>query len=144
MCLNYKYSNKRKKNFVKDIPKEGLKVYKVVRINEKGAFSSPCFVSEYQPGINVDEKECTIDNGTGLRYKSGFHFFKIKKQAKVMLKWCLEECDSKYELIECIVKKSWITDVGEENRWGYMDKKEKYQVTIIVANKAIFPEKKTE
>jgi hypothetical protein len=88
-------------------------------------------------------KQVPIRPNTGKEYMSGFHFFKTKAAAKRLLSVCFLPIPSKiieYKLIQCIVKKSWITQIGYE--LGY-NKELQYQKgkeeIIIVAKKAIFP-----
>jgi hypothetical protein len=98
--------------------------------------------TEHKPWTSHQTQTDIIDGVKYIRnvtYESGFHFYKTKSAAKSHLKG-LTECNtrdychpcSRYTVIECIVKKSWITAIGTENIL-------KQSEDVIVAKKAIFP-----
>ena len=76
---------------------------------------------------------CTWINSCYLIYKSGFHFWTNKEDAEKYKEW--QECwhFNSYKVIECTIKKSWITAMGKNeidvNLYGQ----------TVVTNKAIFP-----
>ena len=156
MCLRNIMPKKERKKILDKIDRKGLTVYKVVitKLDKKHYpmyINSPMYYSEsdilpYQ-GI-MKAKIIKIGQMFGPYYNSGFHFFKTKAAALRLLKYMkhkkLEQNNKdanavKYELLECIVKKSWIsmigTEIGFKNGNIIVIKKE----IVIVAKKAIFP-----
>ena len=152
MCLDYKLSEDKKQQILDDIPPEGIEVYKVVIT--RGTEYYPLFMDNiipYDKGIDNAVKmkiPLGLSNGCNNgysplkdeKYTSGFHFFKDRDGAKKLLEFGDRYWRKtyKYEIITCIVKKSWITEIGEE--MGFIDGKFTAEFeTVIVAEKAIFP-----
>ena len=140
MCLRNKLTNKEQKKILDKIDRKGIKVYKVVVEALKGehpqsqrrweGYKSPYTnvgMTIYEDGINVakQQKINTLADYNET-YTSGFHFYKSKSAAeKTAYRFNLRlENLSKsnfglilghqYTVVECIVKKSWITTIGEE------------------------------
>lgn len=155
MCLTKVFKNLK----IKDkIGKEGLKVYKVVVVRS-GKYYPPYKNTRksYAEGINKAEMSAIdfpvflygekasaegIKNrviwGSGGKYQAGFHFLLSKRKAQTLFKRMSSFYNEfKFEMIECIVKKEWITTVGTEEVYKIYDNK--VYATIIVAKKAIFP-----
>jgi len=147
MCLKTLSSKKEINEFKKTIGPKGITVYKVVR-KEDGKYH-PLFKYAFIPfklGLNKANITEKIELGDWLEegnqtYQSGFHFWVNKKNAENNKKWLKntynnEWCSDSYEVIECIIKKSWITYMGmnhmKDNLYGQ----------TVVTNKAIFPEYK--
>ena len=81
-------------------------------------------------------------------YISGFHFFKTKTAAKrrsdALNKYCSRGSSLKginYKVITCTVKKSWITEIGTESADPIGKISRDREEIIVVAKKAIFPNK---
>lgn len=146
MCLNRLLPIKEQQRILDKIDKKGLKVYKVVWVNGEGHFPA------YKTRANKNSKEF---NGTMEatqvkllcsnamdEYFSGFHFFKTKAAANRLRN---NVGKGHHKVIECHVKKSWITEIGTESGrksgdgdgWYRLDINK--QETVIVAKKAIFP-----
>jgi hypothetical protein len=142
MCLKTKLSIKEQNKITKDIGKEGIEVYKVVGIGVRG-YHPLCIRNKgsYKEGIDEADGGSIYDFGI-VSYKAGFHFYLTKKDADkalVEVNHCfvlnqLAEFvfQGEYKVIKCIVKKSWITTIGEDNMSGIF-------ATTLVAKKAIFP-----
>jgi hypothetical protein len=133
MCLHKLLPKEQKQKILDKISREGITVYKVVRMgNLNRIYPLYRFVyDEFRPGKNEAKthKRIAIENSPRKSknlYKSGFHFYKTKKSA---IKKQMDYSNS--IIIKCIVKKSWITEIGKE-----------HDGIVIVAKKAIFPEYK--
>ena len=152
MCLNTKHTNQRKKFLTSDIDRKGLKVYKIVARHTASGKDYPLFSiintitrrKPYKEGLNEANTSRILDAGMGwnsFQYVSGFHFYREQKAATEMIKYIVgmkrDIVRRNYELkiVECIIKKSWITAVGTED--GILGIEEQ---TVIVSKKAIFPE----
>ena len=150
MCLNGIITGKKKKTFIDNITKDGIKVYKIVGVEENKYYPPMKKTSQaYEDGLNILKDENMISiNGWNIYYKAGFHFYTRKIDAQERLKKLKEllkidpdirfimesrgkDFRQRYVIIECIVKKSWI------NAYGYDDFFQKRPT--IVAKKAIFP-----
>lgn len=149
MCLNSFLPKEEQKKIKDRIKKGGRKVYKVVGIRN-GKYYPLCQNIEiaYKEGANeaqTTERLYPLHYSTG-RYNSGYHFWDSRETAEDLLDFLLElDCrnglnssvfQGEYKIIECIVKKSWITTIGMDSKCrdaGY------YSGICIVAKKAIFP-----
>ena len=83
-------------------------------------------INEANTSEKIEVWESHLSTHNYKSYSSGFHFFKDKKAAEQAYN------PEKLKVIKCIVKKSWITAVGEQHMTGTKS-------TVIVAKKAIFP-----
>lgn len=149
MCLKRILSKKKKKKIIDKIDGKGITVYKVVEAKEGKyyppflAFNHQC---PYEDGLNearsskiysIRSSKIYSIRGIQFMYNAGFHFFKTKAGAK-RLKNRLGKYGS-HKVVECTVKKSWITAIGTEQGydkdggWTAEDKE-----VIIVAKKAMF------
>ena len=165
MCLYKRITPKEQKKIKDEITRDGIKVYKVVCVlteeqaNDKadGCFTPNKGEGYYSPygmlvnkdnsthvpyknGIDIaDDTELIciteIDRNRIFTYKAGFHFFKDRDVA-VRLK---EQFDRQgrldYQIIECTVKKSWITQIGYEG----IEYPKYTKEIVFVTKKAIFP-----
>ena len=152
MCLREKFSIIDRKAITDKIGSDGIKVYKVVGVGD-GYYSS-AFVPNQQmfdEGVNGADTSHQIEIHGGS-YKSGFHLFKNRADAKHRLddmnklletqrRFQLDraaelgvETFDEYRVITCTVKKSWITMIGKDIK----DSNHKL-ATSIIAKKAIFP-----
>jgi len=171
MCLSVLLNNKEKKEILDSIKKEGLKVYKIVNLRENKFHPISRHMDvPYDEGNNeANTVEILSVGGWGQKkYNSGFHFFKELIDAEKYLKTFDEIVKyhkmkystadyPNFKLIECMVKKSWITAIGKEAlpilAINPLVKKSLFlsrssnpydQYTIIVTNQAIFPENNLE
>jgi hypothetical protein len=157
MCLTTKFSLEGLKELLDLIPKEGKVVYKVVGV-ARGKYY-PVAVKTRTPfkvGSDSADTHEPIITSYGHKYKAGFHFFQIKKEAEETLQLIryrtknikrnkivrsnMREANElirkEYKVIECRIKRSWVTAVG-------LDGADSDSVTIV-AKKAIFPDPKDE
>jgi hypothetical protein len=148
MCLIAKLSEDKKKKILDSIDKDGLKVYKVVVVEDDKYYPVYVdFVFPYKEKINKAKIGNLVSSNTKFNYKSGFHFFKTKAAAKRFLKYRSDDCakfryHTKYKMITCTVEKSWITEIGQEYSYHTEDHIGCHRMeTVIVAKKAIFPKK---
>jgi hypothetical protein len=155
MCLNRRFSFKDQGDLINLIPKEGKIVYKVVGV-AKGKYY-PIVSNTRTPfrvGIDSADTSEPLETEWNQRYKAGFHFFQIKKEADELLslirrRFKLQKTNktvrsnmrkanelvrNEYKVIECRIKKSWVTAVG-------VDGVDSDSITIVT-NKAIFPDPK--
>lgn len=150
MCLRTNVSPKVRKELLKNITKDGMKVYKVVGAafgkyyplikNKHMAFAKGQMKADDSVKIDFSDHLWGSRNST---YDSGFHFFTNRGTAESLLREIkkLRKTNSlnpsytrkKCKIIECIVKKSWITKIGPD---GITNKS---NGMTIVAKKAIFP-----
>lgn len=148
MCLDTRLPSKEKNEITKDITKNGLTVYKVVRTINGRYY--PLFNNidmPFEEGTMEADTTAVITIGQWVevgKYKSGFHFWLNKKDATTVAeKILIKQKENGYELreqfrnteitiIQCIVKKSWITLFG-------MDTTNNISAEALVAKKAIFP-----
>ncbi len=153
MCLRNKIDKTELQEFKNTIPKDGLVVYKIVGIGRGDFF--PVHINTREPyKVGLEEAdtshEIELYDDESL-YRSGFHFYVEMKDAKNdllhirgMLKddlaWMRKharqlkkQLRKNYTIIECVVKKSWITNKGKDGC--------RYLKTFdtVVAKKAIFP-----
>lgn len=157
MCLQKKKTLEQIKKFISEIPvKKGIKVYKVVGVEKKEYFPPVANTKiSYKTGSNdaIQVPLGTYDN-RNEEYDAGFHFFVSRDAAETYLNYmenivvigyegaALAAKDrgeifyKKYQVIECIVKKSWITMIGVQPAKSGFDAPER---TVVVAKKAIFP-----
>lgn len=150
MCLKSISKPERRKEFIKKIGKEGLKVYKIVGVTN-GEYHPVIMhiMAAYKTGVNEADTTTSIPiNGycESERYQAGYHFWLERKSAQKYLDdlYRLIKNDrlkkgvfrGPYELIECIVKKSWITAMGEDETDTW-DREES-----LVSKNAIFPDPK--
>ena len=147
MCLKFKCDRKTRIEKLKDVGREGVKVYKVVADSiSYQEYSAPYQWIKYHNGINHASCHKLHLSNIGLTgtYQSGFHFFLRRKDAEGLKRYFeLSQSSTRRmtRIIECIVKKSWITDIGFEVAYddnGYIDIQNATEV--IVAKKAIFPD----
>lgn len=137
MCLDNFIKLKKKTKIMDSIPEEGMVVYKVVNVDLPNRLYNPIYaLGEYIEGIqeaSISEMVSTH----GVRYRSGFHFYRDKRDAQGLMKII----GGKVKIIECIVKKEWISQIGTEISfsssffWNLFH----WNSIVIVANKAIFP-----
>jgi len=132
MCLEYIRTPKDTKEFKNNLVEDAdgfVTVYKEVRIrdHELGYFSNFGYQEKaYKAGLNIAKRPfCSayIFN-RGLKkekYRHGFYFL-TESPVRV----------NPRKVIQCKVKKSWITSVGTDNCYK--------NVNTIVCKKAIFPE----
>lgn len=144
MCLEIVDEREVRDNFKDSIPEEGLTVYKVARnmpyeCGERQYY--PLFQHMYIPyktGLHeANTTEYVQTNYNMNNYQAGFHFWFRKIDAEKYKKYLCDAGDfviGDLEIIECKIKKEWITATGM-NTLGKMD-----NAKAIVANKAIFPE----
>jgi hypothetical protein len=136
MCLHELLPKEKKQKILDKIPREGLTVYKIVDTYSGKMYPMCKNISiAYETGIN---EACTnsiirdrfMSNSAGFSpsYRSGFHFYKTRDAAAKSSFW---RKDGEAIIIKCIVKKSWITEIGKE-----------YGRIVLVAKKAIFPKYK--
>lgn len=85
-----------------------------------------------------------INACTGDIYQAGFHFFLKKEDAEEYKKWLVKGgwqfLNSNTKVIECKIKKSWITATGKNIL--QIDYTGPHYGKTIVTKKAIFPEYK--
>ena len=136
MCLNSVKSDTILNKIKDTIPEDGLKVYKVVEVKDDKYH--PLYQNRYisfAEGENRAYTRLNIMAFTMEYYRSGFHFWLKKEDAN---RNCTILCRTyrynfkKFKVIECIVKKEWITAVGKNTLCENLR-------TAIVACKAIFP-----
>lgn len=131
MCLHKITSKKAVKDTV---TKDGLKVYKIVEIQDNKCFAAFRYNGiPYKEGINIARTTIKISTKDSKYYQSGFHFFKTKEEAKDRLEHT--PLNNNLKVIICTIKKSWITAVGVEKYYGT----DSHEKIVIVAKKAIFP-----
>lgn len=144
MCLRNKLTKEKKQEILDSIPTKGMKVYKVARVTANGALISPYLGNvQYIPGINVAYTKYALRanymEGDDYMYAAGFHLFKSKDAAIGLREYLIKilECPTeKFIVIEGIVEKEWITEIGYEagiNEDGFRDEKKKE--IVIVAKK---------
>ena len=150
MCLKENKSPEDRKELLKDVTRDGMTVYKIAGVRD-GRYYPLC--------MNKDETygEGLVDADTSQRisyfycngyYQSGFHFFMNKDVAKKLMrtirryykkkKLPANFFQGKYKIIECIVKKSWITKIGPDQMTN--TETDSDTELVVVAKKAIFPE----
>ena len=142
MCLASVSDIEVKKKIKSTIPKEGMKVYKIVGVRDGKYYQ--LFRDKrawYEEGTNTAHIE-KIHASSYYKYDTGFHFFTSKEVAdnyaahishlhkRGELNPSLFQ--GKYAVIECIVKKSWVTEMGMQWIKGISRR-------VLVAKKAIFP-----
>jgi len=124
MCLHRKFIGKEKKNFFKNLPdEEYITVYKVVR--KEGGKYFPMYYKQggcFEAGVNQDKQKWYrfILTEKSQFYRAGFHFYVDLSSTK----------HEKY-VLECKIKKEWITAVGYDFRDQHL---------TVITGKAIFPE----
>ena len=135
MCLATINSKEEIDEFKKTIPPEGITVYKVVNVYKEKYYPLFLYTSiPFRSGLNKANTTQKIRTDRWLKYgfyQAGFHFFINKEDAEKFNKWH----GFHYEVIECIIKKEWITSMGM-NKIG--EEIEEYGQTVVT-NKAIFP-----
>lgn len=139
MCLKYFMNSEDKKKLIDNIGRSGLKVYKIVRVmGSGGVYSPPYRTGHYKMGVNIAPYQDILIGDVLNKYKAGFHCFKTKAAAK-RLSNALKRSGVTTKVVQCIVKKSWITEIGKE--WGYQDGTITFarDEVVIVAKKIIFP-----
>ena len=157
MCLHYILPKDKRKQILDKIDREGIKVYKVAEVLSGMYF--PIFmgitpyrgtmIADTEDKIIVGSHHCHWDlHGQPEVYSSGFHFFKTKAAAQ---RFCDEVISYRpflqFKVISAIVKKSWVTEIGTEARYGKNENgvySSGNQEIVIVAKKAIFSEKNNE
>lgn len=148
MCLRFQLPKEKKDKILDKIDRKGMTVHKVVSVH--GDKYLPVYSTgvPYKEGLN-EAKQISIYSPTGLfRYMSGFHLFKTKAAAKRLCKGLngvslgsgLSEYY--YKVITCTIKKSWIIEIGKEYGRDEGAVNRFKLETVIVAKKAIFPDKK--
>lgn len=150
MCLCEILEPKVRNEIKNSIGKDGTEVYKLVGVKNEKYYPlytgvAKCGKKPYKQGVNEANTDSTI--GTfGLKYKAGFHFIRDKKLAqkairavrKYFKKGTLNPSifRGEYKVITCVVKKSWITQIGKEHMAIEMGLE---NVPVMIAKKAIFP-----
>lgn len=119
MCLMTIKSVKEKKEFIDSIPAiKGLKVYRIIRKyhdeDNKMLRYVPVFHHiRLKEGLNRANTERTLGTESAVEktYESGFHSFLRKEDADIYIEdtFCREEA----KVVECIVKKAWVTTLGQ-------------------------------
>ena len=153
MCLHELLTKKEKNEIIDKIGKKGMKVYKIIE-NRKNMKFGPFMFMRYCKGINkiMDiEKFKKIYSfnpltGKNITYKQGLHFYKTRKAANTICEIYNErradDSPYPYEVVECIVKKSWIIGIGKEMRASIFSFDDPNNPAvfdvIIVSKKAIF------
>ena len=154
MCMDRRIPAKDAKQIIGLIPKEGKTVYKIVGVVD-GKYH-PVSIHTREPfGVGAIKADTSVKIHTwDNEYKSGFHFFQTKVDAVGSLDYLNERLadrqmrekiksnmddmkeivHDKYAVIECIVKKSWVTAIGVDGG--------SQEAITVVAKKAIFPEVK--
>lgn len=153
MCLDSKMEPKERKEIINNIGKDGITVYKVVGVTSKGYYPPASHTLErYKNGMNeAIQTEVEAGRDSTDLYQAGFHFYQTKEDAERYLEYMEDlvrnsykavsrEVDyhneifrKKYKVIECTVKKSWITMIGRQAN------SHSSSATVIVVKKAIFP-----
>jgi hypothetical protein len=142
MCLEHRLPKNKANKIIDKIPPEGIKVYKIVKCGS--VHYHPIHRYEFGPyneGVNKAQTK-QISAWEGEKYMAGFHFYMNEKNAKYILNKEWGDSVYTFKLIECIVKKSWITAIGHEVvfKTVHGDFDDVYlTTTVIVAKKAIFP-----
>lgn len=121
------------------ITEDGMKVYKVVEIHEGNNITQyyPVYRQTHTPfregtnaalitGITTAGKE---------HYLSGFHFWLRKKDAINNQRGMMANT----VVIECIVKKAWVTSTGQNEMFFDVIERRTMKGKTIIAKKAIFP-----
>lgn len=135
MCLEsvdkIKVQNKIKNTF----PEGEFVVYKLVEVKSNGYYPSfRASFGKYKEGMNSAHIIGVIFINNDM-YIPGFHFWITKKAAEKnkehMEKYAYS--DEKYVVIECKIKKEWITTTGQN------DTSCDQPARAIVTDKAIFP-----
>lgn len=140
MCLETVDKKEVTDKIKKLIGKNGIKVYKMVAKSISRYY--PLYQNTHIPfGAGRSEAFITtrIKSGKDRRedYQAGYHFW-FKKEDAEKCKMRANRCCLK--VIECTVKKSWITATGmNEMHYDTTEKKRVFGKTIV-AKKAIFPE----
>lgn len=139
MCMSDINSTKIQDKIKATIPEDGLKVYKVVRV-EKNAY---CPIYRYSSGPygsgikNANTNQSIFIHSMRERYQAGFHFWLTKKAARYGMEHVggfRQHAEEEFRVVKCIVKKEWITTIGNDlPKWGKLAR-------TIVAKRAIFPE----
>ena len=140
MCLALLKNKKETDEFINSIPaKEGIKVYRVITkefIKNRWVYIPIFHYLELKEGVNKAqtkktlyifkececEPECKCESDSECKcedeckcerdsYKSGFHSFLNEEDARFYLKQTF--CHDSAEVVECIVKKSWVTAFGQ-------------------------------
>lgn len=144
MCLKKTNSLDKTKKFKDAIGRNGIKVYKVVHIGCNVYYplhqKTSIFFKEGKDIANTDKKIYAY--GSDSDYQAGFHFWINKTSAKKHLRrlnynrkhdtlsWIMSQ--GPFKVIECVVKKSWITATGEDGLSCELK-------AVVVTSKAIFP-----
>lgn len=144
MCLTALDSAKERKEIKDSIGKDGMKVYKVVGIKDGRYYPVIRQIhTPYSEGVGEADTSGTVGVASKNEYyQSGFHFWVTSESAKKYLKkikdlkrkWKLnpDVFQGPYKVIECVVKKSWITATGEDGLNCELK-------AVVVTSKAIFP-----
>ena len=155
MCLSRKFALDDLRDLLNLIPKEGRVVYKIVGV-ARGKYY-PVAINTRTPfkvGSDSADTHESVLSLYGEKYKAGFHFFQIKEEAEETLRLVRRRSkDTKanksvranmreanellrkeYKVIECRIKKSWVTAIGVDGIDG--------EDITIVTKKAIFPDPK--
>ena len=149
MCLMTTLAKNEKDKILRNITKNGKKVFKVVRVVDGKYY--PLFQYhdipfEEGPMEAIQKEKICMDWYADYKeYKAGFHFWIHRKDAQKVVEnikrsqkrhrhTLLEQFQNNagIRIITCIVKKSWINVMGNDATAGYEGK-------AIVAKKAIFP-----
>lgn len=144
MCLTILDGEKKRNKIKNSIPEEGLKVYKLVGVKYGKYFP----ILMHDIGVFTEGVNKAITSGRlysfnqNRHYVAGFHFWMSRKSAEKYLEKIMrlkvagslnpKMIHELYEIIECIVKKSWVTATGKDGQDGY-------KRNALVAKKAIFP-----
>lgn len=165
MCLRKILPLEDREKFINDIGEDGITVYKVVAIEKDGYYPvAKKTKTGYKDGLNEAIVSTISIDMSFNSYDAGFHFYLSKEEAEAYFQYLHDLVDDdgwyqhvlyiakdegetvhkQYRLVECIVKKEWITMIGQESsglnlsvgntRWGKDD-----SATVIVSEKAIFP-----
>jgi len=134
MCLHFINSDKIQNKIKDTIPEDSLKVYKVVEIKD-GKYH-PVFQHTgvpFEKGMNEAKTYSPVVPFQGGVYQAGFHFWLTKKTAKECRIFLSKKMLSKFAIIECEIKKEWITTIGTNAIHCFLTRR------TIVTDRAIFP-----
>ncbi len=145
MCLRRKLSEDDKKKIIDKIDKKGMKVYKLVKVMDSVYYPIYFNVNRpYEEGVNEAEVG-NVWTSYGFSYSSGYHFYKSERTANRHCEHMSRSIGTRaacysIKVIECIVKKSWVSEIGTQcgvMKNGRLAKRDR--VKVVVAKKAIFP-----
>ena len=155
MCLTNTCTSKEKDELKSKIGKKGRKFYKVVGVKDGQYFPiSAHTMIPFVEGLNIADtsEKLRYSSSCYQTYRAGYHCFVTKKEAQTCLDGVIalmndpnakaritkrlsrqkfpERVVEEYKLITCVVKKSWIKVLGEQQIVDG-DKNDIYVPTII-------------